>query len=151
MFILNSFNVSMCRTYLYICVLDLSVTSCIMSPLGLLVTQDQTYIHTYYILVTLCSVVKELVCVVLTAILGMPGGVLLFLPLYHPLHDLAGIHSEVTFFILFTVFLLICWTADRTPSPDARPRAGTQFSVSMTQLIHACFVCWFGALYQSLT
>jgi hypothetical protein len=82
-------------------------------------------VHIHYILVDLYSVVKELVCVVLTAMLGMPGGVLLFLPLYHPLHDLAGIHSEVTFFMLFTIFLLICWTADRTPSPDARPRSGT--------------------------
>ncbi|KAJ4439185.1 hypothetical protein ANN_15145 [Periplaneta americana] len=69
-----------------------------------------------------CSLTKELACVVLTALLGMPGGVLLFLPLYHPLHDLAGLHSEVTFFMLFTIFLLISWTADRRPNPDARPR-----------------------------
>ncbi|XP_021914825.1 uncharacterized protein LOC110827445 [Zootermopsis nevadensis] len=74
------------------------------------------------------SVVKELVCVVLTAVLGMPGGVLLFLPLYHPLHDLAGIHSEVTFFMIFTIFLLICWTADRTPSSGARPYSGLHTS-----------------------
>ncbi|KAJ9592732.1 hypothetical protein L9F63_015612, partial [Diploptera punctata] len=69
---------------------------------------------------------KEFVCSLLTGILGMPGGVLLFLPLYHPLHDLAGIHSEVTFFILFSIFLLISWTGDRTPSHDARPLLGLQ-------------------------
>ncbi|PSN54220.1 hypothetical protein C0J52_03544 [Blattella germanica] len=64
----------------------------------------------------------EMTSVILAAMLGMPGGVLLFLPLYHPLHDLAGIHSEVTFFMLFTIFLLICWTGDRQPLPEARPR-----------------------------
>ena len=84
------------------------------------------YILTH-ICIALCSVIKELICVGLTAVLAMPGGVLLFLPLYHPLHDIAGIHSEVTFFILFTVFLLISWTGDRTPTQDARPQPGMQF------------------------
>lgn len=84
------------------------------------------------------SVTKELVCAGLTALLGMPGGVLLFLPLYHPLHDIAGIHSEVTFFMLFTVFLLIIWTGDRTPTPDARPRPGlhTSEKVRSVLLLH---------------
>ncbi|XP_046414735.1 uncharacterized protein LOC124176911 isoform X1 [Neodiprion fabricii] len=59
------------------------------------------------------SCFKETVCTVLPALLGMPGGVLLFLPLYHPLHDHYGIHSEVTFFFLFTVFLVLAWSGDR--------------------------------------
>lgn len=80
--------------------------------------------HLLIFILLYCSVIKELICVALTALLGMPGGVLLFLPLYHPLHDIAGIHSEVTFFMLFTVFLLISWTGDRTPTPDARPHPG---------------------------
>ena len=70
------------------------------------------------------SFVKESLCALLAGILGMPGGVLLFLPLYHPLHDLAGIHSEVTFFMLFTIFLLICWTGDRSALQEARPLKG---------------------------
>ncbi|XP_063373444.1 uncharacterized protein LOC134661339 [Cydia amplana] len=41
---------------------------------------------------------------VIAALLGMPGGVLLFLPIYHPLHDMFHIHSEVTFFLLFSIF-----------------------------------------------
>jgi hypothetical protein len=55
-------------------------------------------------------------------ILGMPGGVLLFIPLYHPLHDIYGLHSEVTFFILFSIFMGIIWSGDRKASPDAKPR-----------------------------
>lgn len=80
--------------------------------------------HLLILVLLYCSVIKEMICVGLTALLGMPGGVLLFLPLYHPLHDIAGIHSEVTFFMLFTVFLLISWTGDRTPTSDARPHPG---------------------------
>lgn len=57
-------------------------------------------------------------CTILAGFLGTPGGLLLFIPNYHPLHDIFQIHSEVTFFILFTVFLLIIWSGDRTPKRD---------------------------------
>jgi len=59
-----------------------------------------------------CS--KELLCTVLASLLGTPGGIMLFLPLYHPLHDIFKIHSEVTYFILFVTALLLIWTGDRT-------------------------------------
>lgn len=51
------------------------------------------------------------------AILGPVGGVLLFIPIYHPLHDVFKIHSEVTFFIIFTVSLVLVWSGDRSPKP----------------------------------
>ncbi|KOB73969.1 Uncharacterized protein OBRU01_03538 [Operophtera brumata] len=41
---------------------------------------------------------------VIATLLGMPGGVLLFVPIYHPLHDVYKIHTEVTFFLLFTIY-----------------------------------------------
>lgn len=94
-----------------------------MGELYLYLLDNDVYTLTH-IFIALCSVNKELICAGLTALLGMPGGVLLFLPIYHPLHDIAGIHSEVTFFILFTVFLLISWTGDRTPTHDSRPHPG---------------------------
>ncbi|VEN42048.1 unnamed protein product [Callosobruchus maculatus] len=56
---------------------------------------------------------RELLCSIITAFLGPIGGILLFIPLYHPLHDLYNIHSEVTYFILFAIFLLIIWSGDR--------------------------------------
>ncbi|XP_077301908.1 uncharacterized protein LOC143922518 [Arctopsyche grandis] len=67
---------------------------------------------------------KELRTVLMTSLLGMPGGVLLFIPLYHPLHDLLGIHSEVTFFMLLTLFLVIAWSGDRTQRDRNPSRVG---------------------------
>ncbi|XP_018572213.1 uncharacterized protein LOC108911701 isoform X2 [Anoplophora glabripennis] len=58
---------------------------------------------------------RELLCSVIAALLGTPGGVLLFIPIYHPLHDVFKIHSEVTFSILFAIFLLLIWSGDRKP------------------------------------
>ena len=43
----------------------------------------------------------------IASLMGMPGGVLLFVPIYHPLHDVHKIHSEVTFFLLFAIFSVI--------------------------------------------
>ncbi|OWR40598.1 hypothetical protein KGM_206050 [Danaus plexippus plexippus] len=40
-------------------------------------------------------------------LIGMPGGILMFVPIYHPLHDTYKIHSEVTFFLLFSIFSVI--------------------------------------------
>lgn len=56
---------------------------------------------------------KSLITAVL---LGMPGGVLLFVPIYHPLHDTFKVHSEVTFFALvavFSVFVVLGLLSDR--------------------------------------
>ncbi|CAH1994136.1 unnamed protein product [Acanthoscelides obtectus] len=58
-------------------------------------------------------IVRELLSSFITALLGPIGGILMFLPLYHPLHDMYNIHSEVTYSVLFVVFLLIVWTGDR--------------------------------------
>ncbi|KAF9804767.1 hypothetical protein SFRURICE_007670 [Spodoptera frugiperda] len=43
----------------------------------------------------------------ISSLLGMPGGVLMFIPIYHPLHDVFNIHSEVTFFLLFSIFAVL--------------------------------------------
>lgn len=59
------------------------------------------------------SVGRELLCCVLTPVLAVPVGILMFIPIYHPLHDIFNIHSEVTFFIMFAIFLLLVWSGDR--------------------------------------
>lgn len=43
----------------------------------------------------------------------MPLGVLQFLPIYHVLHDVYNIHTEVPVFIIITLYGLIWWTGDR--------------------------------------
>lgn len=67
------------------------------------------------------TVGKELLCSLLVGITAMPAGILLFIPIYHPLHDLYGIHNENCFFILMVIFLTIIWRADRHQKGDARP------------------------------
>ena len=47
-------------------------------------------------------------------------GVLQFAPIYHPLHDVFGIHTEVCVLILVVLYVLIVWSSDRHPSPQAR-------------------------------
>lgn len=71
---------------------------------------------------------KEIICTIIAALLGTPGGVLMFIPIYHPLHDTYKIHSEVTFFFLFSIFLLIVWTGDRV--------ARTSYSKQVKAKVH---------------
>lgn len=63
---------------------------------------------------------RELLCTILTAFCGMPGGVLQFLPLYHPLHDIFGIHTENCVITLVLIYFLIAWQYDRNPKDGAR-------------------------------
>lgn len=50
----------------------------------------------------------------------MPLGILQFIPLYHPLHDSLGIHTEVCVLLFLGLYILIVWSADRLPLEPAR-------------------------------
>ncbi|CAH0385600.1 unnamed protein product [Bemisia tabaci] len=56
------------------------------------------------------GVITELKSVMCAVLLGTPTGILFFVLIYHPLHDVLKIHSEVTFFTLFSVFAMIVCT-----------------------------------------
>lgn len=56
---------------------------------------------------------RELLCCVITSLLGAPGGILLFTIIYHPLHDIYNIHSEITSCIILGLFILVTWSGDR--------------------------------------
>lgn len=62
-----------------------------------------------FLIIFFCSGWKEFMCTIIAAFLGMPGGVLLFIPLYHPLHDIYNIHSEITCFLLFAIYASLIW------------------------------------------
>lgn len=68
--------------------------------------------------------------------MGTPGGILLFLPIYHPLHDIFKIHSEVTFFMLFSIFLLLIWSGDRTPKDEVHPKPRKVSPATWLLLVH---------------
>ncbi|CAG0898078.1 unnamed protein product [Cyprideis torosa] len=68
----------------------------------------------------ICRCGREFLLTCLTAVCGMPGGILLFIPLYHPLHDFFGVHNENCVMLLFTIYLCIIWSADRHPGVNAR-------------------------------
>ncbi|KAL3876893.1 hypothetical protein ACJMK2_034674 [Sinanodonta woodiana] len=57
------------------------------------------------------GIFKELICCLVASMCGFPLGVLQFIPVYHTLHDIFHIHSEVCVFILFAVYAMIIWTA----------------------------------------
>lgn len=67
------------------------------------------------------SIVSELSAVVVAAVLGMPGGCLLFIPFYHPLHDFLKIPTEVTSISLLFIFGIIVWANDRNSDRKSQP------------------------------
>lgn len=65
-----------------------------------------------------------MLCAVLTGFCGMPGGVLQFIPFYHPLHDIGGVHTENCVVLLAITFILLIWSSDRHPDKSSRTKPG---------------------------
>jgi len=63
---------------------------------------------------------KEMVCSLITSLLAMPLSILLFIPVYHGLHDGFRIHSEICVLLFLALLFLVAWTGDRRPSAQAR-------------------------------
>ncbi|KAL7635663.1 UNVERIFIED_CONTAM: hypothetical protein RMT77_013480 [Armadillidium vulgare] len=82
------------------------------------------------------SVGKEILCAVLAGLCGMPGGVLQFIVLYHPLHDMLGIHTENCVFLIIAFYFLLVWEADRSSPTGSRRQKGdkTHWSVGLLVL-----------------
>lgn len=66
------------------------------------------------------SVPREVLVCVLSSFFGFSGGVLLFIPFYHPMHDVLGVHTECIVIPLLFTFALISWSADRKPTTESR-------------------------------
>lgn len=64
---------------------------------------------------------SELIALLCASLLGMPGGCLLFIPFYHPLHDSYKVPSEVTSVSILMVFTAIVWRFDRKSNRYQRP------------------------------
>ena len=88
-----------------------------------------------------------MICAVITGLFAMPLGVMQFIPVYHPLHDSLGIHSEVCVLMLLAVYMLVVWSADRYPFETARVHSNigqlfvifhslTTTAISITVYVH---------------
>ena len=52
----------------------------------------------------------------------MPLAVVLqFLPVYHALHDVGGVHTEICVLVLFGFYCMLAWIGDRHAGVEARP------------------------------
>ncbi|KAE8737021.1 hypothetical protein FOCC_FOCC017519 [Frankliniella occidentalis] len=94
---------------------------------------------------------KNLLNMVLASLLGTPTGILFFTALYHPMHDLYKVHSEVTFFVVFAVFLALAWAGSyaaeaRSPSSSASPTAERPSWCTWLLLLHLVlhYALWLG-------
>ena len=66
----------------------------------------------------------EFVCVILTSVFAFPLAVVTqFIPFYHILHDLYGVHSEVVVFIILGLYIVIAWIGDRHRETETKPAA----------------------------
>ena len=51
----------------------------------------------------------------------MPLATIQFVLLYHTLHDMGGVHTEVCVFILVGIYVMIVWNGDRNARTDIKP------------------------------
>nr|CAD7597144.1 unnamed protein product [Timema genevievae] len=94
---------------------------------------------------------RELFVAVMAALLGMPGGILLFIPIYHPLHDLLKVHTEVCVVLLLAGFFLIVWSTDRNPIGGARPSTGRSSSGSDRRILLVIHLVQYYTLFLGMT
>ncbi|XP_005092334.1 uncharacterized protein LOC101850869 [Aplysia californica] len=82
----------------------------------------------------------ELPMLIVTGLFSMVLGTVQFIPIYHPLHDSLGIHSEVCVLMLLVTYALIVWSADRYPFESARISGTKLLSlIPLAVLIHYAF------------
>ncbi|XP_023945394.2 uncharacterized protein LOC112051101 [Bicyclus anynana] len=91
---------------------------------------------------TAASKCVEWKSLIIATILGMPFGVLLFVPIYHPLHDNLKIHSEVTFFLLFSVFAVFIINGLLTEREKCKDRLTAIDYVLILQLALHYIIYW---------
>lgn len=64
---------------------------------------------------------SEIIALLVASFLGMPGGCLLFIPLYHLMHDSFNVHSEVTTVTIILIWTAIVWKFDRKSNRFLKP------------------------------
>lgn len=65
---------------------------------------------------------SEIIALIAATFGGMPGGCLLFIPFYHPMHDFFHVPSEVTTISILLFFVAIVWKYDRKSNRYSAPK-----------------------------
>ncbi|XP_068618230.1 uncharacterized protein [Battus philenor] len=87
--------------------------------------------------------------VIISSLLGMPGGILLFVTIYHPLHDIWNVHGEVTFFMLCSIFSLIVFIGLLNRSDKANEPLSFMDYVMVIQLSLHYAIYWIFVVFFS--
>lgn len=93
-----------------------------------------------FVLFCLCRFFKEALACVLAGILGMPLGVIQFLPVYHPLHDSNNVHTEVCVFLQMSVYVMITWAGDRQAAAKRHELQGKEKEKKKSRLLNNKFL-----------
>lgn len=84
---------------------------------------------------------REFLCAFLAGTLAFWGGAFQFNLLYHPAHDLFGVHSEITSVLFLATYAVIVYVADRrNKNPEAH--AGNPYwfdEISLAVCLHYLF------------
>ncbi|KAL0902550.1 hypothetical protein ABMA27_000392 [Loxostege sticticalis] len=75
-------------------------------------------------------------------LLGVPGGVLLFAPVYVPLHDVFKVHTEVAVFVLLSVFAVFVINGLLSEREKVKERLTTIDYVLILQLVVYFITYW---------
>lgn len=82
---------------------------------------------------------REMLCCILSGMLGFPLGVAQFVLIYHPLHDSFGVHSEVCVMMLVVFYGLIVWIGDRSVERTAQKRKLFLDEIMTVVVVHFTF------------
>ncbi|KAG1686835.1 hypothetical protein GQR58_008558 [Nymphon striatum] len=81
---------------------------------------------------------RELLCSIFTGLLSMAFGILQFIPIYHPLHDIFKVPTQICVLLLLSFFFLIVWSSDRNPVANSRETkptgCGCKFDLLLTMI-----------------
>lgn len=89
---------------------------------------------------------SEIIALIAATFLGMPGGCLLFIPFYHPLHDFYKVPSEVTSIAIIMAFTAIVWKFDRKSNRYERPPKMNFISKVLFGHLVVHYLVWLGTV-----
>lgn len=95
------------------------------------------------------SIIKELLACLIASPFGLVGGIMLFMPLYHPLHDLYGIYTGNIVSAAFIIISVLIWCFDRFSKSNTAPKKHSKKDKSYNGLLMA-FLAFHYLLYVML-